>query len=382
MASQYKTSFQRSQSKVWWGNNYLEKQHSFDYSSLDHEIVSVAQPQSPVNHQTPDKQSTSWLNRQGSPSSHKSQDSGFSDVDTSPNFSRTLSGHSRSSSRVQCSPDKNLNQCSISPDKTPKKSISYHLNEITNQRSPSVCSSGAPTPPTVIRKPQKVMVDMPLIVSNKCLSFSAPNSPTALSDSIISQIDSFNFQNTSPLVTSQPRLVASPQSPPTVTECNRDHKVDSPRASCRCSKDRSIRRSRVITKNSNVNKNLMGLFRQSSEPVQLEDSDETLVRGPNFSSLKIPKSILKTACKDKVETDDNNNASHKSHNSVNGWSTTQQSHQLPTYSDLYPTGTSTPIFGSPVKSPYHQSLPITPKRSVHVMAGRHEYENITFRNMR
>jgi hypothetical protein len=350
-ASHYRNNFQRSQSKVWWGNQFMERQqHTFDYSSLDHEIATVAQPQTPAS-RTPEKQD--WLNRQGSPSSHKSQDSGFSDVDVSPNFTRTLSGYSRSSSRVTASPDKNLNQVSKdTPDKTPKKTISHRLNEIISQRSPSVCSSGAPTPPTVIRKPQppQVLVGMPLIVSSKRLSFSAPSSPVHASDSILSQFDSFSYQTTSPVHPSQ----AVPQTPPSPKECDKIHDDDSPRASCRCSKDRSIRRSRVITKNSKVSRSLIGTYqRQYSEPLQ--DGDEldasALVRRPESKSLKLPKSILKTS-----NSDDNNNVSQKS--------------KLPTYSDLFPTGTSTPIFGSPVQSP-QQSLPITPKRT---------YENVMFTN--
>jgi Protein inscuteable C-terminal len=99
-----------------------------------------------------------------------------------------------------------------------KKNLSSVSDDDVNQRSPSA-SSRAATPPTVIRRPQKIPI-YEEIASVKRLSFSAPSSPALDTSEMLSQLDGINFSSTSP---------------------------DRSRASCRSCK---LKRSRVITKNS------------------------------------------------------------------------------------------------------------------------------------
>lgn len=70
-----KSNFQRGQSKVWWGNyNHPCYENEYDYSSIEREICLRMQKSEAETPKTPEKKlSTGWINRQGSPSSHKSQ---------------------------------------------------------------------------------------------------------------------------------------------------------------------------------------------------------------------------------------------------------------------------------------------------------------------
>lgn len=164
------------------------------------------------------------------------QDSGFSDVETSPTVNK-----------------KNITNTSEDDDDD-------------NQRSPSASSKLA-TPPTVIRRPKIPIYEE--IASVKRLSFSAPSSPIALEHELQSQIDGINFNTTSPM------------------QAN-----DVSRSSCRSCK---LKRSRVITKSSrspkSLNSSLDDSFDKSLKPSAY--NNETVYFGAGESIME-EKSLMNT----------------------------------------------------------------------------------------
>ncbi|XP_058448027.1 uncharacterized protein LOC131428254 isoform X2 [Malaya genurostris] len=392
-----RSNFQRSQSRVWYGDSALENPFygraggmNNGYFYHHNQIHSGRQPPAfrPTRlarfpemdeeeelglQSTPEKQininlsssngssssNTLWsvTTRQGSPASHKSQDSGFSDTEGSPNMPSINSNSSSAS--------KNCNENLSSPDKlTPKRTI----NEQLFQRSPST-SSEAPTPPTVIRRPllpseERVRAEL----SPRRISYSESNSPTPSVD-LISKIDSLNFNNTSPLDASQlnTRLdsteiedISGPSSLPISYQCALRNSAS------------SLKRGRVLTKCSRVKRNLNQQLQDSDEEMISLDSSEltnilnqTLAQDVSLSVLQTPKSILKSPATYNNETvvlsyvpqEVNNNTNQSS----NRKELPTRERELPTYAELYPNGTSTPIMYPPK---FYRSLPPTPTRTL------------------
>ncbi|XP_035783599.1 uncharacterized protein LOC118461875 [Anopheles albimanus] len=354
-----RSNFQRSQSKVWFGNEppnsgfgsgpmmsgfrpygpptgypfhmgtMVRTQYpSFhDLEEEDEELIEEQQ-------QRPDDQKSGgtandWAeaNRQGSPSSHKSQDSGFSDTETSPN---TAGGHSKCSLSESQSPDQ----------LTPKRSIDDEQHE-PFQRSPSL-NSEIPTPPTVIRRPaagrrdeteQDDAGDVAVAPHNgRRLSYGGPTNEANENggESVEGGAESSQSGATSP----------------------------------RSGGSISLKRGRVITKNSRVKRNLTEQLSNSSEEmISLDSSEltnllnETIHNdgrpdGPNrqqepaaaAAGSWTPKGILKTSGA-RIANDSGQDAFKR------------EGKELPTYAQLYPAGTSTPIKH---QSKLYRSLPLSP----------------------
>lgn len=288
-----RSNFARSQSKVWFGNEpdcgpyggfrpYGYQLHSGPMSrpsypafdDLEEEDELIEEQATNAKNIT---NATSWAetNRQGSPASHKSQDSGFSDTETSLNAGR---GSLAKRGNI------NDSQSSSAEKLTPKRSV----NEELFARSPSLNSS-APTPPTVIRRPAPLPV---------CEIDGA----TATAGRRLSYGDLTETQGS-----------------------------ESPRSV-------SLKRGRVITKNSRVKRNLSEQLSNSGEEMISLDSSE-------LSNI-LNRTIHDEGAEPVSESDANNNA-------VKG-----DAVELPKYSELYPTrGTSTPIRG---QAKLYRSLPISP----------------------
>ncbi|XP_065094623.1 uncharacterized protein LOC135715152 [Ochlerotatus camptorhynchus] len=401
-----RSNFQRSQSRVWYGNGNsvpdnpfygdalaMGSGYYFHYNQLQGRQPSSLRPSQPSSFQdleeeeellvqtTPEKQingnvntsagstnssgsarsgSTVWneANRQGSPASHKSQDSGFSDTELSPNMPSINSNTSSNS--------KNFNESS--PDKlTPKRTI----NEQLFQRSPSI-SSEVSTPPTVIRRPAPEIARDE--ITARRISYSEPHSPTLSPadpcEDLVSKIDSLNFDNTSPLDGSQ---LSGKFNTTEEDGCPSSTGPSSLSSSCHCptrSSGSSLKRGRVITKCSRVKRNLNHQLRDSEEEMISLDSSEltsilnqTLAQDVSLSALKTPKSILKSPPSYNNETvflgyvspDRNNNLRSKC-----GENIPTRDKELPSYAELYPNGTSTPIMYPPK---FYRSLPPTPTRT-------------------
>uniref|UniRef100_A0A2M4BBV4 Protein inscuteable homologue C-terminal domain-containing protein n=1 Tax=Anopheles marajoara TaxID=58244 RepID=A0A2M4BBV4_9DIPT len=310
-----------------------------DLEEEDEELIEEQQ-------QRPDRKSggtaNDWAeaNRQGSPSSHKSQDSGFSDTETSPNTGATTGGHSKCSLSESQSPTDQL---------TPKRTIDDGQQD-PFQRSPSL-NSEAPTPPTVIRRPAApvrrgeaeeeddgdVATAVPHHPNGRRLSYGGP----------MNDNETGNEQHRGADRTVE---VESSQSGATT----------SPRASSGGSI--SLKRGRVITKNSRVKRNLNEQLSNSSEEmISLDSSEltnllnETIHNdGPKTTTTTAtepaagswtPKGILKTAGV-RMATDSDAQDAFK-----------REGKELPTYSQLYPAGTSTPIKH---QSKLYRSLPLSP----------------------
>lgn len=176
------TNFQRSYSKVYWGNDDNNFMPQPSYRS--YYFPSQSQVGSHNLSNIAEESSKSILGNQHR-GSLRSHDSGFNDSDHSPNTtssSSQISANNESSSSKQ--QDQNRN--SVSP-----KQNSADNSQILD-RSPSVCNESAITPPTVIRKKLSTLLISPAV---RKISFSAPNSPdvnktTKLNDSFRS-LDSF-----------------------------------------------------------------------------------------------------------------------------------------------------------------------------------------------
>lgn len=242
MASRYNnhmtSNFQRSQSKVWWS----------DFEAV-HEKRTL----------------TISYSRHGSPSSHKSQDSGFSDSDISPPL-KTKSTN-------------------ISPLTTPKK-ISPVIEDEQSQRSPSSVEATPCTPPTVIRK-LGYHNDNHENFTSRRISFSEPSSNGGKDENdnestFIEQIDKLNYSPTKSdiaILNSSHELNSQTNIKNAETDNDIDYDSDgeleleyrnrrlnnnsltsttssSSSTSCKCSRDRSIKRGRVISRSSKYNRSL------------------------------------------------------------------------------------------------------------------------------
>lgn len=285
-----KSNFRRAQSKVWWGN------------SGQNDIFSMAEQRHILQSQIPiiqeDEISTasnlsSWDRRRGSPGSLKSHDSGFSD---SENFqTKILNQSSPNSSR-------NTNK-SVSDKLTPKKNVNQEINTYINSRSPSICSEQS-TPPTVIRR--KIVTDNHQCTARR-ISFSAPCSPvnerTHDSMDLNYKIDSINYSSTSPVK---------------VTADTSDPLAKSPIRS-------SLKRgSRLSSSERKVTRNLLSCFSPFG--------DKSKMKEKSFSNYNNETVVF--GCGD----DNNNNVSDTNNASKHS----VEANMLPTYSELYPTETSTP----------------------------------------
>uniref|UniRef100_A0A182T739 Uncharacterized protein n=1 Tax=Anopheles maculatus TaxID=74869 RepID=A0A182T739_9DIPT len=286
-----RSNFARSQSKVWFGNEpdcgpyggfrpYGYHLHSGPMSrptypafhDLEEEDELIEEQQTNAKN-APSANSWAETNRQGSPASHKSQDSGFSDTETSLNAGGSLAKRG------------NINDSQSSTGTTDKLTPKRSANEELFARSPSLNSS-APTPPTVIRRPAAIEVAEKALPGRR-LSYSDPTD------------------------------VQAPDSPRNV----------------------SLKRGRVITKNSRVKRNLSEQLSNSSEEMISLDSSEL---------SNILNRTIQVGSEPGSESDANNNA-------IKG-----EPVELPTYSELYPArGTSTPIRG---QSKLYRSLPLSPSQ--------------------
>ncbi|XP_058057406.1 uncharacterized protein LOC131208623 [Anopheles bellator] len=312
-----RSNFQRSQSKVWFGNEpsgaiggmmtsgdrfrtygppamayshlagITARSHYPAFHDLEEEDELIEEQQQRAD---PGSGSNVWAeaNRQGSPASHKSQDSGFSDTETSPPGGGPASVSS-------------ANESQASPDKlTPKRSI----NDELFQRSPASLNSEAPTPPTVIRRPAPIRRD------DK--PDSAPGGRRLSYDAV-----------TTDTIAAGPSQTGS----------------ESPRSGGSI----SLKRGRVITRNSRVKRNLNDQLSSSSEEmISLDSSELSNILGETVAE---PESL---------ESDANNNFR-------------REGRELPTYSQLYPAGTSTPIKH---QSKLYRSLPISPTHRSPVVRGQ------------
>ncbi|XP_050084445.1 uncharacterized protein LOC126570594 [Anopheles aquasalis] len=354
-----RSNFQRSQSKVWFGNEpsnsgfgsgpmmsgfrpygpppptgypfhmgtMVRTQYpSFhDLEEEDEELIEEHQHQ-----QRPDQKSggtaNDWAeaNRQGSPSSHKSQDSGFSDTETSPN---TAGGHSKCSLSESQSP--------VDQPNTPKRSI----DDEPFQRSPSL-NSEVPTPPTVIRRPAAVRREEAEAQTEDKGGAVAHHNGRRLSYGGPTNEANENEQRSAE--ESSQSGATSPRSGGSI----------------------SLKRGRVITKNSRVKRNLNEQLSNSSEEmISLDSSELTNLlnetihndgrpeqsnRQPEPTAAAAgswtPKGILKTSGT-RMPIDCDQDAFRR------------EGKELPTYAQLYPAGTSTPIKH---QSKLYRSLPLSP----------------------
>ncbi|KFB39150.1 hypothetical protein ZHAS_00006484 [Anopheles sinensis] len=365
-----RSNFQRSQSKVWFGNEpdgggggsfggiiggafagfrpygaatgSYQYHHGFGGAPLlasrmgypsfhdleeEDELIEEEQQQEEKQKKQQPARNNDWAeaNRQGSPASHKSQDSGFSDTETSPN---AVGGHSKGN--VSSSLSINDSQNATGEKLTPKRSVD---EELLFQRSPSL-NSGAPTPPTVIRRPlakQESVNPSQQTTNGRRLSFSEPTSLTSSIDSEAAKGES----------------------------SHRDGE-----GSVRSGGSTSLKRGRVITKNSRVKRNLNEQLSHSSEEmISLDGSElsemlnqtncspgeQLSLHGSYVSVPGTPKGILKP--KEEASQSDANNNLHQDE------AFKREGRELPTYAQLYPAGTSTPIKH---QSKLYRSLPLSP----------------------
>ncbi|KAG5674997.1 hypothetical protein PVAND_004938 [Polypedilum vanderplanki] len=253
--------FQRSQSKVWFGSQQHSVYDNFyslpNYYGTKNTLQSITEQEesfsSPKNENDERKRSfLIWGNRHSpSSQSHKSQDSGFSDTENSPQNAEAVA----------------KNQSIVSESQS-------------NQSSPSA-SSRIATPPTVIRRPNKSDQNhiYEEISSARRISFSAPSSPLNnnnssnsetenINNELKSQIDGINFNTTSPM-----------------------NANDSARSSCRSCK---IKRSRVITKHEQSSRSKQNLSLDSNNNDSFTESynNETVYFGCGSDSVIMEEKSL------------------------------------------------------------------------------------------
>lgn len=157
------SNFQRTRSKVWWGDSppkigspvaqnhkddsdwepqlphWIANQHD---QPLNNSIEHIVQPNNaPINQ---------WPLRHGSPGSHKSQDSGFSDSDSSPPCSQyypSPEDKNKSSSSSDSNNNDNVTVKHVRDFQTTPKAEDV----VDNPRAPDNVSTGAPTPKPRLR---------------------------------------------------------------------------------------------------------------------------------------------------------------------------------------------------------------------------------------
>ena len=345
----FKSNFQRTQSKVWWAN--VPERDDYGFASLPE--ISAAKARSRKSLTPPEISTTSWSYQRGSPGSLKSQDSGFSDSDHSHNQSSSSIHNNSSNSSDESSNNHNLSPTNGSNKLTPNKNINHQINLHLTQRSPSI-SSDQSTPPTVIRK--KINIDHTQAVGRR-ISFSAPSSPVYEridSPCLLEQINSINFSSTSP--NSSNSSIGIDKTPISQNDIEANN--------CKCTKDRSIKRGKVITRSSlRTNRKLLSCVSQLSigsttdvyhlSTVHAEQSGSALnandMEAPIMMQKAIPqtppKSILKSPKLYNNETVifGTGDAKYIADSNNNNISQDEQKKHLPTYTELYPPkSTSTP----------------------------------------
>lgn len=287
------SNFRRGQSKVWWG------------SAVQDDVFALAEQRHFLQSHIPVIQeadvsaasivSTSiWDHRRGSPGSLKSHDSGFSD---SENFQTKILN--------QSSPNNSQNtNKSVSDKLTSNKNVNQEINMYITSRSPSVCSDQS-TPPTVIRR--KIVIENTHPCTARRISFSAPCSPVDErahnSPDLNDKIDSLNYSSTSP-------VKVTPDSTDPLTK-----------SSIRSSLKRG---SRLSSSERKVTRNLLSCFSPFGDKSKMNEK--------TFSNYNNETVVF--GCGD----DNNKNRSESSNASKNS----VEANILPTYSELYPTETSTP----------------------------------------
>lgn len=162
------SNFQRTRSKVWWGdsppnvgspvaqpdwnrNNRARDDPEWE-PQLPHWIANQPEPQ---NNSADDIaqpiQINQWPLRHGSPGSHKSQDSGFSDSDSSPPPSQYYqSPETADNNKSTSSSDSNNNQ-DITVKQAPGFKNTSQSNVANNATMPDNVSIGMPTPKPRLR---------------------------------------------------------------------------------------------------------------------------------------------------------------------------------------------------------------------------------------
>lgn len=350
--STMKSNFQRSCSKVWWGNDEPPKQFQHGrpmYHSLG-KVESNFRNIPTISENRVSPQST-IIPRRDSPGSLRSQDSGFSDSDHSPNSSNG-SGHTKSPPI-----DENRNYLKTSPNKlSPKLDVNYQINVANSasstDRSPSICSEVI-TPPTVIRKQQNVSLNA---LAARRISFSVPSSPSSPEKSLQ------NF-------TSGEIFAANNSS------LNDGHLGDISSESSRSAKgNRSLRRGRALTSEGGES------YRRLSQRKLLRCVSHVSGSVGDVYTLATPKPLSKNADPDHIyesvasipgrspqrpeqQTPKRSGPSVAHATPYNNETVTfgsaieptpkkspplepnvQERLPLPTYDELYPNGTSTPKF--------------------------------------
>lgn len=345
-------NFQRSQSKVWWGN-YPERD---EYGFV---ALPKATPPPPPPTTTaattksskltpPEIATTSWSYRRGSPGSFKSHDSGFSDSDQSPPNSNAAgsdlntSGSSNASSHHQPSPN------------TPKRAA-LRLIGTASATSGSVSSSSTEerrTPPTVIRKKPAETAALTHALCRR-ISFSAPSSPIyeRIDDAdLISQIDSLQYANTSPASARRDCTLES-----SIEEDAGDATTKRPER-----KFHSLKRSKVIRRQTSKTAAERTLLRCVSQ-ISIESMDDFYQQAVNTeqrvpthapATLDEPSVMMQTAIpqtpRSILKSDRPAYANETVtfgvvlNESQTDSNTSSIQHILPTYAELYPSQTSTP----------------------------------------
>jgi hypothetical protein len=165
------SNFQRTRSKVWWGDappnigspvpqqadwNQNNRREDQEWEpQLPHWIAN--QPEQPRNNsadniaQPNNVQINQWPLRHGSPGSHKSQDSGFSDSDSSPPPSQYYpspennDSKNKSSSSSDSNNNENITVKQVIDFQTPSKDV------VDNGKAPEVMNNGTPVPKPRLR---------------------------------------------------------------------------------------------------------------------------------------------------------------------------------------------------------------------------------------
>lgn len=379
----FKSNFQRSQSKVWWGNyperdEYgfvaLPKNHAGSYSLPKPTTTPAATSTNPSRSAKltpPEITTTSWSYRRGSPGSFKSHDSGFSDSDQSP----------RSAASSSSSPTNGQQQSanSSSPN-TPKRPA--HLKLSANSSSASSSTSGHSTPPTVIRRKSTAIESASSALSDavnhglcRRISFSAPSSP--IYERIIDDADRHSqiaedSQQYGTIISATSSTATTAAAAADVSWENSSAEERRERAG---RKFPSLRRTKAIRRNNTVQRTDRTMLLRCVSQISIESTDnyyqaaKTLVdeeRPPVQPAAGVdggtdlndePPMMMQTAIPQtprgilKSTRPAYNNetvvfgigADASSSTSAAADSTMNQTrHVLPTYAELYPAQTSTP----------------------------------------
>ncbi|VVD02320.1 unnamed protein product [Leptidea sinapis] len=154
------SNFQRSRSKVWWGDTppnvgspvaqpaWEQRREDQDWEpQLPHWIANQEQKNNSVDNIARANVPNNWPLRHGSPGSHKSQDSGFSDSDNSPPVSQYYSSPDNSElNKSTCSSDSNNNE-----NITVKQASDFQNSSQSKDEFDGLKYLGTPTPKPRLR---------------------------------------------------------------------------------------------------------------------------------------------------------------------------------------------------------------------------------------